>query len=92
MDGRSEADIIIMITKNCEATANKRNSSIAAKLNKIEVNEILNEEWTQTNDGFNGTYIINTDKGKKIIEIETIIVGGYNIQRLHVRVLVKVRG
>jgi len=82
---------IEFVTKNCEATARKRNASIAKKLQKAGATEIISEEYTETNDGFNGVFVVNTTTGKQRVTIDTIYAGGYNIQCLHLRVLVKVR-
>ena len=70
--------------KNCKATANKRNASIAKKLEKAEV---TGSAVVRTEDGFNGVFNINTKK----VTIETVYAGGYNIQCLHLRVLVKIK-
>ena len=90
-DGRNAAMIEEFVTKNCKTTADKRNASIAAKLNKAGVTEVISEEFTKTRDGFDGVFIVNTDAGKKRVTINTIRAGGYNVQCLHLRILVKVK-
>lgn len=79
------------MTKNCATIAKKRNLKIAAKLEKSGVTEVISESFTNTNDGFNGVFIVNTDGGQKRVTIDTVYAGGYNIQCLHLRVLVKVK-
>lgn len=90
-NGNSQAIIAEFVAKNCAAIVAKRNASIAAKLAKAGANEVISEELARTKDGFNGTFVINTDAGRKVVTIDTIMAGGYNIQCLHLRVLVKVR-
>lgn len=89
-EGRNAAMIEEFITKNCAATAQARNAKIAAKLTKAGVTEVTSTEFTRTKDGFNGVFVVNTDAGNKRVVVETIRAGGYNIQCLHLRVLVKV--
>lgn len=79
------------VEKNCKAIAARRNASIAKKLEKAEVTEIVSEKYSHSNDGFNGVFVVNTNQGAKRVVIDTILAGGYNIQCLHLRVLVKVK-
>lgn len=79
------------VAKNCAAIVAKRNANIAAKLTKAGVEALVSEEYTSTRDGFNGVYVVNTNTGKKVVTIDTIRAGGYNVQCLHLRVLVKVK-
>lgn len=89
--GNTASAIEAFVTKNCAAIVAKRNASIAAKLLKAEVTEVLSEEFTSTRDGFDGVFVVNTNTGKKVVTINTIRAGGYNVQCLHLRVLVKVK-
>lgn len=89
--GNDDATILAFVEKNCKAIADKRNHNIAKKLEKAEVTEVVSSEFVNTNDGFNGVFMINTNNGVKKVTIETVYAGGYNVQCLHLRVLVKVK-
>lgn len=79
------------VTKNCAAVATSRNAGIAKKLIKAEVTEVISNEVSRTADGFNGIFRVNTNAGIKVVRVQTIYAGGYNIQCLHLRVLVTVK-
>jgi len=90
-NGRSIEMINELMEKNHRVTIEKRNASITKKLEKVGVTEVIDEEFVYTKDGFNGVFAVNTDVGIKRVTIDTIYAGGYNIQCLHLRVLVKVK-
>lgn len=81
-NGRDAEMIEQFVIKNC--------ASIAAKLTKSGVTSVDETTFNRTTDGFHGVFVVQTDKGRKVVEIETIYAGGYNIQCLHLRTLVKV--
>lgn len=89
--GRSAESRADVVANHCARVAESRNASIASKLEKAGVTEIISEEFHRTNDGFNGCFVVETDKGRKAVTINTIRAGGYNIQCLHLRVLVKIK-
>ncbi len=89
--GRNAALMEEVVNKYCDNVNKKRNATIAAKLTKAGAQEVTDSSFARTNDGFNGFFQVNTDKGDKVVEIRTIYAGGYNIQCAHLRVLVKVR-
>lgn len=68
----------------------KRNIKLAKKLDKMKIKSVSSSEMKNTSDGFNATYIVDTDNGQKSVIIRTIIAGGYNIQCLHLRCLVNI--
>lgn len=91
LTGHSRKGAIAEMVKMCDRTIAARNATIASKLLKAEITEVLESTFVYTNDGFNGTFSVNTNSGKKVIHINTIVAGGYNIQCAHYRTLVKVK-
>lgn len=92
LNGNSRSMIIEKLTKKHNATVAARNAKIAKKFDSLEISEVTPSESTYSDGGsFFGTWVLNTNKGKKVIEIEVIVAGGYNIQCMHNRVLCKVK-
>jgi hypothetical protein len=90
IDGRSASGVEEVVAKNCAAVIASRNARIAAKLQSVGAVEVTGSTFAHTKDGFDGTFVVLTDAGKKWITINTIFAGGYNIQCRHQRTLIKV--
>jgi len=86
-----EAGVQAAMEKHAELIAAARRQKIAAKLAAFGVGEIEKAEYARSADGFQGVWIVQSDKGRVRVEIDVIYAGGYNIQILHQRVLVKVK-
>lgn len=91
IEGRNDEMLMEFVEKNCASIAKKRNASIAKKLEKAGVKEVVSQELSISSDGFNGVFYVQCDVGLKKVSIESIYAGGYNIQCLHQRVLCKVK-
>jgi len=76
-----------LVKENVRVTIVKRDSQIIKALVKAGITEIPEFELKHTSDGVEGTFHI----GNHTVNIKTIVAGGYNIQCLHCRTLVKVR-
>lgn len=79
------------VTKNCAGIAARRNAAIAKKLAKAEVTAVIGSNFQHSTGGFNGIFQVNTNAGDRVVIVDTIIAGGYNIQCRHLRVLTKIK-
>lgn len=83
-----EAEHIVREIKAVKETHKARNGRIAVKMFKSGITKIDVEDFTVIyGRDFTGVWIIDGFK----VKIDVIWAGGYNIQRLHQRVLVSVK-
>ena len=75
------------IQNNVDKLVANRNDRIVKALTKKGITEINDFELRSYGDGYEGTFIVDGHN----VKIETILAGGYNIQCLHQRTLIKVK-
>lgn len=90
----NDYDFMKIDDKKLEATNEKEAKALIIDLyNRVKVitGEVESWEDVHATQGAQGMVVLNgTVKGKEgVAQVESILAGGYNIQRLHIRVLVK---
>lgn len=75
-----------IVAKNVAGLIARRDAQIIKALTKINVTTLPEFELVEFSDGFEGTFYVDEHN----VNIRTILAGGYNIQCLHMRTLVKV--
>lgn len=87
LTGRGRQGGLDAMAKNTDAVIARRDAQIIKALAKVGITEIPEFELVECSDGVEGYFNV----AGHVVHIRTILAGGYNIQRLHQRTLVKVR-
>ena len=85
--GRGRAGALEAMAKNTDRVIAKRDANIIKALEKKGVTSIPDFELIECSDGVEGKFHVDGH----IVTIRTILAGGYNIQCLHQRTLIKVK-
>jgi len=84
---RSWSDAVDKINKSTQSKIDRRNAQIIKALEKKGVSEIPEFDLVEYSHGLEEYFEVAGNK----VTIRTILAGGYNIQCLHARTLVKIK-
>ena len=87
MYGSNKQMLAEFVAKNIAGIIESRDSRIIAALNKVGITEIPEFTLTHNSNGYEGTFNV----AGHAVSIQTILAGGYNIQCLHQRTLIKTK-